>query len=375
MRRGESPELRSAIEGAEAARAVRFKGPRGIDVKRGDFVGNFRRTTILLASFGAVAIASVFVVRADWPTDGAPLGLPWWAHLLLLGVVGAELLARVLKLQFSAKALDVSLNFRVAARTIMAGDFAGALTPARSGTEPARFLVLRESKMASGDAIIVLFLELCLEVVTLACLGAALLLGLMATTGMMRGLLLTVVVYTVVIAGVSLFAVVAAGRRLRGPSPLWARRVGIGTGQWRRIQLSLRRLRSSVRGLRQMNVGWTLSALGFSLLHGALRLTVLPVILLSYGRPLPLAPLLVWPLFLLYGVGIAPAPGGGGAVELAFKASLSSAIPSDLMATSLIWWRVYTFYAYLVLGAAGTWGMVMRSLGAHRDRVMQRETV
>lgn len=343
--------------------------------KHGELVGNLRRITILTASFGAVAIASVFVVRSDWPSDGAPLGLPWWTHLLLIAVVGAELLARVFKLQFSAKALGVPLNFRVAARTIMAGDFAGALTPARSGTEPARFLVLKESRMVMSDAIIVLFLELCLEVVTLACLGAALLLGLMATTGMMRGLLLTVVVYTVAIAGVSLFVVVVAGRRLRGPAPSWVSTFGIGSGQWRRNQLALRRLRSSVRGLRQMSVAWTLSALGFSLLHGALRLTVLPVILLSYTRTLPLAPLLVWPLFLLYGVGIAPAPGGGGAVELAFKASLSSAIPADLMATSLIWWRVYTFYAYLVLGAAGTWGMVMRSLGARRERVMSRETV
>lgn len=317
-------------------------------------------------------MASIFVVRADWPGEGAPLGLPWWAHILLVGVVGAELLARTLKLQFSARALGVPLNLRVAARTIMAGDLAGAVTPARSGTEPARFLVLKEARMATGDAVVVLFLELCLEVVTLAFLGAVLLVGLMATTGMMRGLLATIVVYAVAIAGVSLFVVLAAGRRLRGPAPRWACNIGIGPATWRRIQLALRRLRSSIQSLRHLNVGWTLTALGCSLAHGALRLAVLPLIVFSYGRILPLAPLLAWPLLLLYGVGIAPAPGGGGAVELAFKAALGSTIPADLMATSLIWWRVYTFYAYIVLGAASTWGMVMRSLRGGRTTLMDR---
>jgi uncharacterized membrane protein YbhN (UPF0104 family) len=64
----------------------------------------------------------------------------------------------------------------------------------------------------------------------------------------------------------------------------------------------------------------------------------------------------------LYGAAVAPAPGGGGVVELAFKATLGRTIPDRLLGASLIWWRVYSFYIYILFGALATGRTVMRAL-------------
>ena len=55
-----------------------------------------------------------------------------------------------------------------ALRTTLAGDFGASITPARSGAEPARFLVLAEAGVPTPSALVVLFAELFLEALSLA---------------------------------------------------------------------------------------------------------------------------------------------------------------------------------------------------------------
>ena len=74
------------------------------------------------------------------------------------------------------------------------------------------------------------------------------------------------------------------------------------------------------------------------------------------------APLLLWPLALFYGGIVAPAPGGGGFIEVAFRGVLHGAIPAALFAPALIWWRFYTFYLYVLLGALATGRTALRAL-------------
>ena len=84
-----------------------------------------------------------------------------------------------------------------------------------------------------------------------------------------------------------------------------------------------------------------------SVMHVTMRLCVLPALVLGAGADAPLAPLALWPLGLLYGAAIVPAPGGGGAVELAFRAALANVIGPRFFAAALLWWRFYTFYIYI----------------------------
>ena len=73
------------------------------------------------------------------------------------------------------------------------------------------------------------------------------------------------------------------------------------------------------------------------------------------------------PLALFYGGVVAPVPGGGGFIEVTFKHFLGGAIPAPLLGASLIWWRFYTFYLYIILGALAAGRSVMRALREDRE--------
>ena len=92
---------------------------------------------------------------------------------------------------------------------------------------------------------------------------------------------------------------------------------------------------------------------------------------------MPVAPLVVWPLGIIYGAGVVPAPGGGGAVELTFRAALGSAIPADLFAASLVWWRFYTFYIYIIFGGLVAGNTALRAVREAEDveEELEREIV
>ncbi|MEO6446658.1 MAG: lysylphosphatidylglycerol synthase transmembrane domain-containing protein [Gemmatimonadaceae bacterium] len=310
---------------------------------------------------------SIYVIAANWPAEGAPLGLPWWAHLLCLAVVALEIGFRVAKLYYSAKAVDVPVSVGACARTILGGDFAASITPSRSGSEPARFLVLTEAGTPVSGIILVLFIELFLEMLSLLVIAALMALLLHESGTMMRGLLVTVIFYAGAILGAGFLAYRLSERNANGPPPRWVSALGVHAGVWRRVQRTLRQVRGSVSALRRARKRTLSLALLLSILHVAARLLPLPIIVASYGGVERVGPLVLWPLLLLYGAAVAPAPGGGGVVEFAFKAALGGTLPAQLLGASLIWWRVYTFYIYIVVGAVAAGRTVMRALRRDED--------
>jgi len=121
-------------------------------------------------------------------------------------------------------------------------------------------------------------------------------------------------------------------------------------------------LRAGIEGMKHMRPGYAVLALLSSILHVALRLAILPIIVYSFGERAELAPLILWPIALTYGSVVMPAPAGGGFIEVAFKETLGRAIPARILGASLIWWRFYTFYLYIILGALAAGGTVLRAL-------------
>ena len=156
-------------------------------------------------------------------------------------------------------------------------------------------------------------------------------------------------------------------RNANGPPPAWARRVGLHAGRWRTVQRTLRALRESVQSLRRADPTLMLLAFGGSVLHVLFKVATLPILVFlgdpSFPRTMDtLAPLVLWPLALFYGGVVVPAPGGGGFIEGAFAATLGSAIPAGIFAASLLWWRFYTFYLYLLVGGAAAGDAALRAL-------------
>lgn len=309
---------------------------------------------------------SGWVVATHWPAEGMPW-LPWPVHLMALATVGAEMLTRTFKIQASARACAIPLRFGTAWRVCLAGDFAAAITPARSGAEPARFLVLAEHGTPPAQRVLVLFLELFLEMwsLVLVCSGLALLFQGRGSSTV--GLLALVGGYSTVVLGIGAAGWVLSRRNARGPVPPWLATIGMGAGAWRSLQRLLRGLRSAVGSLRRAHPGRMLLAFGGSVLHVLFKVTTLPLLVFLSDPAFPLtmdslAPLVLWPLALFYGGAAVPAPGGGGLIEGAFAATLESAIPPAIFAASLLWWRFYTFYLYILVGGLAAGDAALRAL-------------
>lgn len=322
---------------------------------------NRRRWILVGLSFFAAFALSADVAWNGWKHTGTFPGLPWRAHALALLAFVLETVARGTKVQWGAKALRIPLRWSVAVRVSLGGDFGASVTPARAGAEPARFLVLAEAGVPTAPALLILYFELALELVSLVLVCA--LLAFFTDGGLLAGGLIAVIGgYAVFVVGLAIGAFVLAGRRAIGPPPAWLRALGIHSGRWRAIQRALRHIRSSMDGLRRARPGAMLVAFALSLAHVALRLAVLPALIYGSGVRAPLTPLVVWPLLLLYGGAVAPAPGGGGAVEFGFALGLKKVLDPSVLAGALIWWRFYTFYLYLLVGAIVAGTTVMRAI-------------
>src|SRR5262249_60754417 len=119
----------------------------------------WRRWAFTAVSFAAVIGVSIFFILRWWRA-GSSIVLPPRAHALAITAVVVEILTRSWKITWSAKAANIKLRFSTALRTTLAGDFGAAITPARSGAEPARFLVLAESGIPTSSTLVVLYAEL-----------------------------------------------------------------------------------------------------------------------------------------------------------------------------------------------------------------------
>ncbi|HEX5437769.1 MAG TPA: lysylphosphatidylglycerol synthase transmembrane domain-containing protein [Gemmatimonadaceae bacterium] len=334
-----------------------------------------KRWLVVLLSFAAAMGVSLYVVFTSWPHQHAPAALPLLAHAVLLGVALLELSARAWKLKLSAHALRVPLGFNSAVRASVGGDFAAAITPARSGAEPARFLILSEAGMPRADVLLVVFAELFLEMLSLALVATVLSIIFKGSGVVLGGIIGLVGGYATFVIGIGAIGVILSRRNTSGPPPRWARRLRLNAARWRAIQRALRQLKAGIAGLKHVRIQFAVLALLSSTLHILLRLSILPIIVLAYSiyaygiakLTVPLAPLVLWPLALFYGGVVAPVPAGGGFIEVAFKATLGGSIPGQFLSGSLIWWRFYTFYLFLILGAIAAGNTVMRAVRGGDD--------
>jgi uncharacterized protein (TIRG00374 family) len=333
-----------------------------------EFVNHMTPTRWLLTalSFAATIGVSIYMILG-WSQQGTSLLLPARAHLLALLAVAIEVLARALKIRWSAQAAGIHLSLGTAVRTCLGGDFGAAITPARSGAEPARFFVLAESGLASASVLVILYAELFLEVFSLAAVVLVVAIVFRHAGAVVMTLVGLVGTYAAVILGIGALALFLSRRNANGPPPRWARRLRLNAGRWRTVQRALRKLRATIDSVERVNRGPALSAFLASVVHVAIRLAVLPALVLTSAPDAPVAPLALWPLGFLYGAAVVPVPGGGGAVEMAFQAALGSQIPVALFAASLVWWRFYTFYIYILLGAVAAGSTVMRAVRRTED--------
>ena len=321
-----------------------------------------KRWLLTAISFAAVIGVSVYAVRSGAP-EGINLAIPAMAHLLAFSAFIVEVITRSLKLTASAKAVGTHMSFGTALRTSLGGDFAASITPARAGAEPARYLILAQSGMAASDALVVLYLELFLEMISIA--TVAFLIGMLFdASGKAFVTMVSVVgVYASFVLGVGLLLFLLSRGNYGPQPPPWAQRLHIHGKRWELVLRWAERIKTTVAAFKTMRYGWTSLALLTSIAHVAVRFTILPMIVFAMtDAAVPLGPLVVWPLGIIYGAGLLPAPGGGGAVELAFRAALGGTLPAAVFGAALVWWRFYTFYIYIAVGGLVAGNTALRAV-------------
>ena len=321
----------------------------------------WKRWLFTALSFTAVVGASVYFI-ARWWGEGTSINLPLTAHLLALACVATEVVSRSLKISWSARAVGLKLSFMTSMRTCLAGDFGASVTPARSGAEPARFLVLAEAGVPASQALVVLYAELFLEMLSLITVVIVVAIVFHEAGAVLGALVGVVGLYSAFVLGIAALAVMLSRRPPRSAPPGWARLFFLNERRWHVVERWLAQVRITVTALRSVNMRWAIGSYLASVVHVAIKLAVLPAIVYGAGGTAPLAPLALWPLGFLYGAAVVPAPGGGGAVELAFSAALRNVIGIRLFAPALLWWRFYTFYIYILLGALAAGRTAVRAL-------------
>lgn len=324
------------------------------------------RWILLILSFGATLSVTAVIVRAGMNTPGEHPVLPLWAHGAALTAVLLEVVTRSVKIKWAAAALRIKLRFWTAVRVCLGGDFAAAITPARSGAEPARFLILVEGGTTPAPALLILFAELLLESWSLVLFSLAFAF-LFQDQGPVINLMTTLIIgYAAVVLGIGAAAYSLAHRGSRGPPPPWALALGLHAGRWRAVQRALRALRANFAAFRHAAPGPMAAAFVASLFHVALRLVVLVIVARALDPSQQMSTLALWSLVLLYGGAVAPAPGGGGAVEFGFRFAFRNSMTPAVLGGALLWWRFYSFYLYAMLGAVAVGRTVFRALRAPR---------
>lgn len=263
-------------------------------------------------------------------------------QLAAFGLFGADVVVRAARIRLLVPGTP-NLTLRQAITINAYGDAASAVTPARLGGDPARFLGFRRAGVETPRALAGLAVEALIDWVLLAL--AAVLLGVAFADTAAAGVARLVPLATgptarVLIAAVLALALVSAALALwyrrRHPLPLpggsasWAASLA---GTWRHA-----------RGLGGRTV---MLAAALTTLSMAARTAILPV--LAAGLPgLDPRAVILGSFALLYGQLALPTPAGAGAVELGFVGGFAESMSPRALAALLLAWRLYT----LILGAA-----------------------
>jgi uncharacterized membrane protein YbhN (UPF0104 family) len=260
------------------------------------------------------------------------------AHLVCLGLVAADLLARAWRIQWIIRGLGHRISLWDSFVLNAFGDAACALTPLRLGGEPARLAGMLRSRVPAPAAFVAISLEV-LAAWPVIIVAAGWLAWRYAPEWWQE-------------AGPRLSAAAASA---------WPWVVAVVILSWlawrsARQTVSSPAARQLRRPVRRAMVYWRrmprwplVASMPMSLINLATRVAILPVLALALPSPPPMGPLALGSFALLYSQLVLPTPSGAGAVELGFLGGAAGDLGAD-EGWLLLAWRIYTNGIGVVLG-------------------------
>ena len=265
---------------------------------------------------------------------------PLQAHLLCLGLVSADLLARAWRIQWIIQGLGHRISLWDSFVLNAFGDAACALTPLRIGGEPARLAGMLRSRVPAPAAFVAISLEVLAGWPVIIVAAGWLAWRYAPEWWQEAGPRLSSAAaaawpWVLAVAFLSLLAWRSARKKVSSPAARQLRRpVRRAMVYWRRMPR------------------WPLVAsVPLSLINLATRVAILPVLALALPSPPPMGPLALGSFALLYSQLVLPTPSGAGAVELGFLGGAAGDLGAD-EGWLLLAWRFYTNGIGVLLGVA-----------------------
>ncbi|HET9726005.1 MAG TPA: lysylphosphatidylglycerol synthase transmembrane domain-containing protein [Gemmatimonadales bacterium] len=263
---------------------------------------------------------------------------PLQAHLVCLGLVAADLLARAWRIQWIVRGLGHRISLWDSFVLNAFGDAACALTPLRIGGEPARLAGMLRSRVPAPAAFVAISLEV-LAAWPVILVAAGWLAWRYAPEWWDE-------------AGPRLSAAAATA----WPWVLAVVVLSILAWRWATLTVASPAARQLRRPVRRAMVYWRrmprwplVASVPLSLINLATRVAILPVLALTLPSPPPMGPLALGSFALLYSQLILPTPSGAGAVELGFLGGAAGDLGAD-EGWLLLAWRFYTNGIGVLLG-------------------------
>jgi uncharacterized membrane protein YbhN (UPF0104 family) len=259
------------------------------------------------------------------------------AHLICVGLVAADLIARAWRIQWIIQGLGYPLSLKDAFVLNAFGDAACALTPLRIGGEPARLAGMLRSRVPATAAFVGISLEVLAAwpviIIAAAWLGWEYAPAWWSSAGPRLEAAAEHAWPWVV--GVFLISVLS-----------WRYARGVTSPVARHLRRPVKRARVYWRRM----PWWPLVvSLPLSLVNLGTRVAILPVLALTLPHPPAMGPMLLGSFALLYSQLLLPTPSGAGAVELGFLGGAAGDL-GEHQGWLLLAWRWYTNGVGVVLG-------------------------
>ncbi|HKG32997.1 MAG TPA: lysylphosphatidylglycerol synthase transmembrane domain-containing protein [Gemmatimonadales bacterium] len=259
------------------------------------------------------------------------------AHLICVGLVAADLIARAWRIQWIIQGLGYPLSLKDAFVLNAFGDAACALTPLRIGGEPARLAGMLRSRVPATAAFVGISLEVLAAwpviIIAAAWLGWEYAPAWWSSAGPRLEAAAEQAWPWVV--GVFLLSVLS-----------WHYARGVTSPVARHLRRPVKRARVYWR-----RMPWWPLVVSFplSLVNLGTRVAILPVLALTLPDPPAMGPMLLGSFALLYSQLLLPTPSGAGAVELGFLGGAAGDLGEN-QGWLLLAWRWYTNGVGVVLG-------------------------
>jgi uncharacterized protein (TIRG00374 family) len=319
---------------------------------------------VLLALLASLAVPIVLGGRAMWCyLPSVPVqGWFWLTGMVLLGW-----LFNSVRLRLLALGMGVHLPAGWSYTAVMATEFAGAASPAGAGGALTYITLLKQKGIRSARAAAMYAIDHFMDGVFFVVAFPVALISLALRGGFDDPVWLLVVTMALFGAGGSLFwSLLRQHRALIRFFGAVLKPLKLNVKRRRRLARWLMQFRQGVRLVLRLP-RWQLGLLfSFCAGHWLLRYSILAVVITLIGASVPWSYLFaVQGVLLLFGQ-LSFLPGGAGGVELGYSALLSPFLDLGLIAISLLIWRFFTYYLYLLLGLP----VFLLLLGGHAWRLL-----